>query len=144
MFESWAKTIGGIFEVVGVPGLLANADEFRRARADKVSEWRAFVAAWWETHGIRKVGVAELFVLASEQKLLDSVLGDKGDASQRIRLGRAMSRMTDRVVAGFRIVSAGQDHKERQRYELQPLEAATSPTGDQQPGGEDGVCEWSA
>src|SRR5262249_32643245 len=32
MFESWAEVLGGILQVAGVPGLLANAREFRAAR----------------------------------------------------------------------------------------------------------------
>ena len=39
--------IGGILDVAGVPGLLANAKQFRAARADQLGEWRAFIAAWW-------------------------------------------------------------------------------------------------
>jgi hypothetical protein len=143
MFESWAEVVGGVLDVAGVPGLLANAKEFRAARADKVGEWRAFVAAWWERHGADKVGVAALFALAAEQKLLDSVLGDKGEKSQRIRLGKALAQMSDRVVAGFRLESAGQDFKARQQYCLQPAgtgeTAAAGP-----PPADDGLCEWSA
>jgi hypothetical protein len=44
MFESWVETIGGILDVAGVTGLLANAGEFRPNRADQVAEWRTFVA----------------------------------------------------------------------------------------------------
>jgi hypothetical protein len=118
MFESWAETMGGILDVAGVAGLLANSRQFRAAHADKVSEWRAFVASWWQEYGERAVGVEELYRLATKQALLDSVLGDKGERSQRTRLGLAMSKALDRVLGEYRIESAGEDHKHRQQYRL--------------------------
>jgi DNA primase len=155
MFESWAETIGGILDVAGVPGLLANAKEFRADRADKVSEWRAFVAAWWHEHASEKVGVDQLFALAVRDKLLDSVLGDKGERSQRIRLGQAMVKAADRVYGDYRVERAGDDHKGRQQYRLQQVAAkpaetkpdeasATSAATPSTPPGAEDVQEWSA
>ncbi len=87
MYESWAATIGGILETAGVRGLLENADRFRRSSADREGEWQEFVGAWWATHVSQSVGVSELFTLATKHNLLDSELGDKGERSQRTRLG---------------------------------------------------------
>jgi len=150
MFESWVETVGGILDVAGVPGLLTNAKEFRQTAADKASEWRAFAAAWWQKHNGERVGIAELFTLVTEQKLLDSVLGDKGEKSQRTRLGMQMSKMTDRVFGSYRIERAGEDHCARQLYRLVAITAediahtAThTPPGD--PGNPDEAAgEWSA
>jgi hypothetical protein len=127
MYESWAATVGGILDVTGVPGLLANAKEFRAARADQVGEWRAFIAAWWARFAGREVGVRDLFQLATEQSLLDSVLGDKGERSQRTRLGLALARSVDRVFDAYRLTAAGEDHAGRQQYALQAV-PATSPS----------------
>lgn len=110
MFESWAETMGGILQVAGVPGLLANAATFRQQAADTAGEWRAFVAAWWARFGGKPVGVKDLFQSATEEKLLDAVLGDKGEASQRIRLGRALGKARDRVVGEYRIHSCEENH----------------------------------
>jgi len=118
MFEAWAEVIGGILDVAGVPGLLANAKEFRAQRADAESEWKAFVAAWWEKYRNLPVGVAKLFALATEQLLLDSVLGDRGERSQRSLLGRALLKAADRLVGGFQISRAGTDHRNCQLYRL--------------------------
>jgi putative DNA primase/helicase len=118
MFESWAAVIGGILEVAGVPGLLANASQFRTQRADQTSEWRSFVVAWWHRFADRQVGVQELFDMATQEKQLDSVLGEKGEKSQRIRLGKALGKATDRVFGDYRIEGAGQDHKDRLQYRL--------------------------
>jgi hypothetical protein len=121
MFESWAKTMGGILQVAGVPGLLANAKKFRQRAADKGSERRAFVAAWWARFGAEPVGVKDLFRLVTKEKLLDSVLGDKGEASQRIRLGLALGKARDRVVGEYRILGGEEDHSCRQNYRLEPV-----------------------
>ena len=136
MFESWAAVIGGILDVAGIPGLLANAKKFRAAAIDVVSEWRAFVEIWWGKFQDRPVGVAELFTLATEQKLLDSVLGDKGERSQRVRHGIAIGKMVDRVLGAYRLVRAQEDHKGCQQYQLQ--HAQTKPVGESE------VAAWSA
>jgi hypothetical protein len=136
MFESWAETMGGILDVAGVPGLLSNARQFRTTHADKLSEWRAFVMCWWQAYGEQTVGVQELFRLATEQSLLDSVLGDKGEKSQRTRLGLAMGKATDRVFGEYRIERADEDHKGRQQYRLR----RTLP---EQPSSKE-TCQWEA
>ena len=121
MFESWVETIGGILEHAGIPGFLANAATFRSQRADQVSEWRAFVKSWWDRHQDAAVGVVELFSLVTQEKLLDREIGDKGERSQRIKLGQVLARYADRVCGDYRIVLAGSDHKERQRYRLERI-----------------------
>jgi putative DNA primase/helicase len=121
MFESWAETLGGILQVAGVSGLLANAMTFRQQAADTSGEWRAFVAAWWTRFGGEAVGVKDLFQLVTEEKLLDAVLGDKGEVSQRIRLGRALGKARDRVVGEYRILGGEEDHSCRQTYRLQQV-----------------------
>jgi hypothetical protein len=121
MFEEWAEVIGGILDVAGVPGLLTNSHAFRAARADQVGEWRAFVQAWWQQHADTQVRVEDLFELATREKLLDSVLGDKGERSQRIKLGLALSKSADRVFGEHRVVLGDEDHKGRQRFRLHPI-----------------------
>jgi putative DNA primase/helicase len=124
MFEEWAEVIGGILLVAGVPGLLGNSRQFRAARADQVAEWRAFVTAWWQRHADAAVRVEDLFELVTREKLLDSVLGDKGERSQRTRLGLALSKAADRVVAGYQVEAGEEDHSGRQRYRLRRTDAA--------------------
>jgi hypothetical protein len=118
MFEDWVDVIGGILELAGIPGLLANARDFRAQRADTVSEWRAFVTSWWDRHNEALVGVEELYTLVTTEKLLDSVLGDKGERSQRIRLGRALGKAADRVYGEYRMERGADDHKGRQQFRL--------------------------
>jgi hypothetical protein len=119
MYESWAVTMGGILETAGVPGLLDNADRFRRSSADREGEWQEFVSVWWARHGDQHVGVSDLFKLVTEHNLLDSEVGDKGERSQRTRLGVALKRMVERVIAGRRIVADEDDHSGRATYRLE-------------------------
>jgi putative DNA primase/helicase len=136
MFESWAEVIGGILDVAGVPGLLANAKEFRAGHTDKVSEWRAFATAWWQEPGEQPVGVEQLFALATRDKLLDGVLGDKGERSQRTRLGVAMGKAADRVFGEYRIEHGSEDHRGRQQYRLRNTKQDKGPGQD--------VQQWEA
>jgi hypothetical protein len=142
MFEAWVEVVGGILDVAGVPGLLANAKEFRQTATDQTAEWTEFLAAWWQRHAGDKVGVAELFDLATGQKLLDTVLGDRGERSQRSRLGRAMVKVADRVFGQRRIERAGTDHSDRQVYRLVEVEVAVRPA-EPPPSPDVETGEWS-
>ena len=55
------------------------------------------VEAWWHTFGDRAVDTAGLYPLAAEA--LQDVLGDGGDRSQHIRLGKALARRDGWVFA---------------------------------------------
>jgi putative DNA primase/helicase len=143
MYEAWAATVGGILDVAGVPGLLANAKAFRAARADQVGEWRAFIAAWWAKFGGRAVGVHDLFDLVKAEALLDSVVGDKGERSQRTRLGVELGRAADRVFGAYRVTRAGTDHKDRQLYQVVEV-APPGPAAPPAPAAPPDEAEWSA
>lgn len=95
MFESWAETIGGILEHAGIPGFLGNLDEFYDTADAEAAAWRSFVAAWWNKYLDGAFGVSDLYQLAAE---LDAPLdlGDGGERSQRIRLGKQIGAMRDR------------------------------------------------
>jgi hypothetical protein len=134
MFESWAEVMGGVLDVAGIPGLLANAQEFRRAATDQADEWRAFVTAWWAKYAQQSVGVLQLYELAKEQCLLDGVLGDKEGHSQRTRLGWGLRKARERVFGAYRIEYRGEDHSDRAQYGLTPVVCAdTANTADTGP-----------
>jgi hypothetical protein len=95
MFEKWATTMGGILSVAGIPGFLTNASEFYDAADAEGAAWRGFLTAWWDKHQDRSVGARELWQIVTADDLLD--LGDKGDQSQRIRLGKLLGQRRDRI-----------------------------------------------
>ena len=75
--------------------------------------------------------MGEILVIANRtvtgQKLLDTVLGDKGERSQRTRLGKAMGKVADRVFGNRRVERAGTDHSDRQMYQLVEVEVTVRP-----------------
>src|SRR5439155_20422245 len=77
--------------------------------------------SWWSQYASQEVGTDKLYDLALREKHLDRVLGDKGERSQRTKLGKALGQMRDKVVEGFRISFGKEDHSGRQRYKLQQV-----------------------
>lgn len=96
MYESWSQTMGGILDNAGVPGFLANLQEFYETADAEGATWRAFVAAWWAARGDEEVKAAELFTLAIEAGMS---LGEKSEQSQKVRLGQKVAESRDRVFA---------------------------------------------
>jgi hypothetical protein len=141
MFESWTKVMGGILSVAGITGLLTNAKKFRTAHADQSTEWQEFITAWWDKYNSEAIGVNELYKLATDQWLLNAVLGDMGERSQRIRLGKAMTKVVGRVFGGLRVEAVGTDHHNCQQFQLTrlppPPPTRPPPDHERQPG-EDG------
>ncbi|WPD20203.1 hypothetical protein [Thermaerobacter composti] len=123
-FEAWARTMGGILDVIGVPGFLGNLDQFYAQADEEMAEWRAFVHRWWDAFGPVPVRVEQLWQLAVDHELIPAVLGDKGERSQRIRLGKALARMRERIIGDFRIAPMPRDgHLNQAVYCLQKVEA---------------------
>jgi len=120
MFESWTKVMGGLFDVVGIGGFLENLMEIYAEVDEETSMWREFIAAWGDKYGGASVSVADLHQLATENDLLLPVLGDKGERSQKIRLGRALGRLNGRYFGEFKIVeTAGNAHTKTKCYKIE-------------------------
>jgi hypothetical protein len=121
-FESWSKIVGGILQWLGVPGFLSNAEELYETADIEGSEWREFVAAWWDRFGPRFVSGGDLLGLATEKDLLIGVIGDGGSRSQKIRLGRALGTMRDRQYDSLRIKLRRERTAKRWEYGLEKIE----------------------
>lgn len=107
-FEAWARTMGGILTVVGVPGFLSNLPTFYADADTESAAAKAFVSRWRAAHGGAKVGVAALFPLVSDPDPLDLGLGDaKSEKGEQMRLGKWLARKKDRIYDGYRIAAAG-------------------------------------
>jgi hypothetical protein len=123
-YEKWAPIMGGILQVAGVPGFLANSIDLYIQADDEMQPWRHFIDLWWDRYGAQMVGVEELFDIAREHGLLEEVRGGGNTQSQRTKLGLALRTMKSRVLKGFRILPDGTDNHRRQQYRLQPLDDA--------------------
>jgi putative DNA primase/helicase len=119
-FEQWARTTGGVLDIAGVPGFLANAAELYDTADAEAAAWRAFVGLWWERHGNHEVGVGELWtIIAAPDSEVQLDLGrDSNERSQRTRLGLFLKRLRDRQFDDLRIVAGGT----RRRAQLWRLE----------------------
>jgi hypothetical protein len=117
-FDRYAAVIGGILAIAAVPGFLTNAKQFRLNRLEKDSEWKAFCVSWWADYEDQKIGVKELYNIATTQGLLDSVLGDKGERSQRTNLGNALKKIVGRVFDKYMVEDVGEDHRKCSQYRL--------------------------
>ena len=95
-YENWAQVLGGVLDIAGVEGFLGNLDEMLEASDGEGAVWRSFVSAWWDRFGTAEVGTNDLYetALSCEPPL---PLGSGNDRSQRIRLGKALGRLRDRV-----------------------------------------------
>lgn len=120
MFESWAKVMSGIFDVAGISGFLENLMELYAEADEETGMWREFIAAWGEKFSDMAVTVTQLFDMAVDNDLLLPVLGDKGERSQKIRLGKALGKLNGRYFGDLKVVeTAGDAHKKTKCYKIE-------------------------
>jgi hypothetical protein len=117
-YEPWSRAMSGLMDVIGVSGFMANAGELLDHANDDQAKWTAFVQLWWHQFGGQAVGAADLFPMIEQDNLLEGVLGDGNEASQRIKLGRALGRQRDACYGGRKIVAAGTAHNGATLYRL--------------------------
>jgi len=124
-FEDFVAVLGGILDVAGIEGFLANAAELRRQADSETSEWRAFVGAWWERWHDAFVGVSDLSELlwkdGQRSDLLTSVVRSETQRGAVTQLGMRLARKRDCIIAGLRVTIGDKtDHKDRLVYRLVP------------------------
>lgn len=137
-YENYARVMGGILEVIEVPGFLDN----RKTLAGKDREstrWPALIAAWHEARGGMVTSAGHIYDLifgetdAYGKRVVEGkpdlqvafaeILGEGKELSQKQKLGRAIAKQEDRVWAGFRIVrSEAQTPNGSVLYKLMPPE----------------------
>lgn len=110
-FESWARTIGGVLEVAGVPGFLANRHDLFAEADSESEEWGMFVDEWWSRFGDRPVKTSDLYEVAVREELLVGVLGPGDAQKQKTSLGYALKKHKDRVFQGRKILRAEEDKR---------------------------------
>jgi hypothetical protein len=139
MFESWAQVMGGILDVAGIPGLLANLQDFYSASDAESGVLRDFMTAWWIQFQSAGVAVAQLWPLIGSHAALP--LGDGNERSQRTRLGKLLSECRDRVFRlniprepqEMRLTSGGMSHS-AQMWQLLPATGEVGRVGEVIPG----------
>jgi hypothetical protein len=112
-FEPWAGVVGGILEVVGIPGFLDNTEELYEAADIEGQEWREFVQAWWNQHGGTPIAAKCLLRLALDNDMMGLIIGSKSERSQAIRLGKSLVGNRNRKFGQYRIATAHISHNQR-------------------------------
>lgn len=124
-FERWTAVIGGILNVAGISGFLANLEQFYEAADQDGQAWRAFTAAWWEAFRDQPKKVSDLNQFCEERELMLKLRGDGSVRSQQTRLGNALGSCRDRSFDGLRIcrITSESKHKGVAAYALAQVDS---------------------
>ncbi len=110
-FVEWAQIMGGLLHHHGIDGFLGNQEDLFDRGDTEMGPWRPFVQAWAAKYGTTPVRTWSLVLLARELDLLADVMGDGSDRGQQTKLGMALGRYVDRIVAGYKIVRKTVDYR---------------------------------
>src|SRR5207244_4282051 len=59
-FEQWARVMGGILDVAGVPGFLTNMDDLRESAHSERDQIHAFLVEWHRFYDRKRVKTREI------------------------------------------------------------------------------------
>ena len=104
-YPEWAALVGGVLEVAGWSGFLANLDEFYDAADVEVDEKKPFLAAWWIAFTTTPVEARTLFhrlvgrgALLGDESIMTLSLGGKDDGGSPKAMGQWLLRHRDQTV----------------------------------------------
>jgi len=117
-FDSWSRIVGGILNVAGVDGFLANKESLDDDANDEDAAYRELVEDWNDEHGTAAVGVGSLLPLMLER--FD--LGHGDEHGKAVKAGHLLRRLTGRIIGDFRIEDAGAV-QHRKVYRLAAVDA---------------------
>ena len=118
-YESWSRTLGGILQVVGVPGFLGTQQARRKTSDSDSALWRAFTNAWYDKFAGSIKGVKELFEVVEAGDLLPGVLNADTELGRRQQFGNRLKERIDRIYGDKKIGYAGDDNSGRKLYKLE-------------------------
>jgi len=110
-YESWARVIGGILAVNGIPGLLTNRDAFKARAGDEDVSLEALIMEWEDNIGVGKR--VELSTILDSLSAVEDLIPLDLKARDR-KLGALLKGAMDQVIGGFMI---GRVKNERGRME---------------------------
>jgi hypothetical protein len=125
--------MGGILQVLEVPGFLENDNELMDTATSETSLMTELIEKWHELHGETELVPNDLFMIASAPddpedrknsdpsiagyNLLAELLGGGREHARRVALGRILEHSKSRVISGYKIMRITTD-KKRPRYKL--------------------------
>jgi hypothetical protein len=132
-FESYARTMGGILDSIGVEGFMANRPKLIDRNVES-SRWGALVAAWHGARGQGLVGTGDIWgIITAEGNeelavTFSDLIGDGGVLSQKQRLGKDLEKQTNQVWGDWRITRS--TATSRNKSALYKLKSASEPYTD--------------
>jgi putative DNA primase/helicase len=117
-FENWSGVVGGILQVVGIPGFLENLDSLYEDADVDGQMWREFVGAWFSRFQDALVPAQDLNQMCVNGDLMTEIRGSGNEQSQRSKLGRALKQAKDRIFGDFKITSEFRKNENANLYRL--------------------------
>jgi hypothetical protein len=103
-FNTWARVMGGILDVVEIPGFLDNVREQREnIGAVAGSEWHELTALWFEKHGAEPVTAKELLPIAENISDMAAAMGKAEGAAREKSLAALIAKRRDQLFSGLKI-----------------------------------------
>jgi len=137
-YSGWVRTLGGILDHAGVPGFLANLDEFHATADREAAAWETFLTVWHEEFADKPMTVAEvvsrmkdLYAGAALTEALPEDLAEHfGTSGFSKRFGRALRRRAGRHYgeAGLHLVEYPLDRRKVAIYAVMPRGKPAPPT----------------
>lgn len=127
-YEPWAETMGGVLDVAGIPGFLANTADFYSMADVDGAAWQSVVDAWWDRFGSDTVTVRELLTLPVVSESLGVGHADRKSFGWDVR------RQRDRQYGDLKVKQAGKNRDSVQTYQLEHRDHIIRPRQGSQPG----------
>lgn len=108
-FESYSHVLGGILNVVGISGFLANKAEFLDMADAESRAWEVLVREWWQEYEGAPVSAKHLLPIVHRHEL-DIDVGSGNEHQQRIKLGYHLSKHLGDGYGGLKIVADTPSH----------------------------------
>ena len=105
-FERWAKVMGGVLDVAGVPGFLGNREMVKAASDTESVEWEALCKAWWDQNLYLEVRASDVLDIAKRSELLMDVWAGRQDHKGMQRFGYELKKRRDQVYGVWTIRTA--------------------------------------
>ena len=121
-YESYVEVLGGVFQVAGIEGFLGNLDRTYGEVDRESTDWLEFCQLWWDTFQSDSVRTEQLYEIVTKNRLLLEVWASGTEHGGRIRFGKAIGKMRDRIFGPFQISQATTDsNKKVSRYCLSEM-----------------------
>jgi len=119
-YESWAATMGGILETVGVKGFLTGREHLYETANAEPQEWAGVLAEVYRVHGDAPVTAREVLSAMKNSGNLGELWEGRRELSALQRIGHALRQKRDRVFSGLALKLAGETRDHSRSYRVVP------------------------